>query len=368
MGQKTALYSQHLDCGAKIVDFAGWDMPLHYGSQIQEHHAVRQSAGVFDVSHMSIFDVQGTGARDFLQRLLANNVATLTNKGQALYSCMLNERGGVIDDLIVYYLGTIGFRLVANAATHAKVLKWLEQHASDFRVGITDRSDLGMLAVQGPAARDKVLAVVRNGLRKTARELTPFSACWTENLFLARTGYTGEDGFELILGSDAITEWWRMLHETDVRPVGLGARDSLRLEAGMNLYGADMDDSTTPLEAGLSATVAWQPETRDFIGRAALEAQRDRGPTVTRVGLILQAKGVLRAGQKIDVDGRGQGIVTSGGFSPTLGKAIALGRIPPRSGEQVRVAIRERWLPARVTKPPFVRHGRSCIERLSDNK
>src|SRR5918996_3534726 len=165
MGQKTALYSQHLDCGAKIVDFAGWDMPLHYGSQIQEHHAVRQSAGVFDVSHMSIFDVQGTGARDFLQRLLANNVATLTNKGQALYSCMLNERGGVIDDLIVYYLGTIGFRLVANAATHAKVLKWLKQHASDFRVGITDRSDLGMLAVQGPAARDKVLAVVRNGLR-----------------------------------------------------------------------------------------------------------------------------------------------------------------------------------------------------------
>lgn len=361
MGSKTPFYQSHLDLGAKIVDFAGWDMPLHYGSQIQEHHNVRRSAGMFDVSHMAILDLDGRDALPFLRRLVANNVDRLRSPGQAQYSCMLNEHGGIIDDLVVYFLGEDRYRMVTNAGTRDSVLAWVRRQAGGFGMGIAERRDLAMIAVQGPEARGRSLALFKGGLRESAGGLARFAACWEGDLFVARTGYTGEDGFEIILPNDACVGFWDDLRQAGVLPAGLAARDTLRLEAGMDLYGADMDESTTPLECGLDWTVAWEPAGRDFVGRSTLENQRARGPARIQVGLVLLVKGVLRAHQIVDAAGLGSGIVTSGGFSPTLGKAIALARVPAGTAAEVSVEVRGRGLPARVVRPPFVRKGRSCL-------
>ena len=274
MGKQTILYDTHKAMGGRMVPFGGWDMPLHYGSQLEEHHQVRRDAGMFDVSHMTVVDLQGPGAQALLCRLLANDVARLKLVGKALYACMLNSAGGVIDDLIVYYLRDDWYRMVVNAATTDKDLAWLEQQRQGFDLSITARRDLAMLAVQGPAARSKTLPLLSSPLQSAGAQLKPFTAAVDGEWLLARTGYTGEDGFEIMLPQDQAVDFWKSLVGAGVAPCGLGARDTLRLEAGMNLYGADMDEQISPLESGLAWTIAWEPMERDFIGRSALEAAR----------------------------------------------------------------------------------------------
>ncbi len=362
MGAKTALYQEHLKLGAKVVDFAGWDMPLHYGSQVEEHYKVRGEAGMFDVSHMTFVDLKGVRAREFLRYLLANNVDRLQTYGRALYTCMLNEQGGVVDDLIVYFLGEERFRLVVNAGTHDKDMAWIEQHAQPFAVEVSELQEVALIAVQGPQARDKVHAQLNEAAQEKAAALAPFNAVEIGELFISRTGYTGEDGYEVMVPQGQAVQFWRNLHESGVHPVGLGARDTLRLEAGMDLYSADMDETTTPLEAGLRWTVAWEPQDRNFIGREALEPQYNTPPARKLVGLILDDRGVLRGHQRVFVDGEVVGQVTSGSFSPTLGKAIAFARVRSDVEGGVLVEMRGKQLPARVVKPPFVRHGKACFE------
>jgi aminomethyltransferase len=363
MGRRTPLYDRHVALGARIVDFGGWDMPLHYGSQLEEHHAVRRAAGVFDVSHMAAIDLRGAQVRAFLQRLLANDVARLKEMGRALYSCMLNEQGGVLDDLIVYALAPSLYRLIVNAGTAGSDYAWIEPRARELGVAAQLRSDLGLLAVQGPQARSKASALWSSADAVIALALAPMSAAALPSapeVLVARTGYTGEDGFEIMLPQATIGAFWDALIAGGVRPCGLGARDTLRLEAGMNLYGAEMDASTTPLETGLAWTVDLETD-RAFIGRTALEAQRRAGVAQRRVGLVLEDKGVLRAHQPVHGTGAGDGVVTSGTYSPTLARSIALARVPVATGAQVTVEVRARELRARVVNPPFVRHGRALV-------
>jgi aminomethyltransferase len=359
MGKHTPLYDKHVVMGAKMVDFGGWDMPLRYGSQIDEHHQVRNDAGMFDVSHMSVVDFTGPHVREFLRKLFANNVDRLTTQGKALYTCMLNEQGGVIDDLIVYYMDDNWFRVVFNAATHDKDLAWAREQARPFAVELTEPGELAMIAVQGPNAREKVCAVFDEPDRSTVFGLAPFTAAQVGEWFVSRTGYTGEDGFEIILPGAQAGDLWRALYGEGVQPIGLGARDTLRLEAGMNLYGSDMDEQTSPLVSGLGWTVAWEPETRDFIGREALEKARSEGVTQKFVGLILEDKGVLRSHQKVIVKGHDDGEITSGGFSPTLGKSIAFARVPKDAAGSCKVEIRNKQVSAQIVKLPFVRNGKA---------
>ncbi len=362
MGLRTPLYEQHLALGARLVPFGGWDMPLHYGSQIAEHNAVRQAAGMFDVSHMQVVDVTGAAAKPFLRHLLANDVARLTLPGKALYSCMLDDGGGVLDDLIVYYLTEERYRIVVNAATAEKDLAWMERQSAGTEVSPRPRRDLAMIAVQGPEARARVEAQLPEALRAPARALDPFFAAEAGDWFVARTGYTGEDGYEVMLPAGEAPAFWQALLDAGVAPCGLGARDTLRLEAGMNLYGSDMDESTTPLESGLGWTVAWDPEERDFVGRRALEAGRDDPRTRRFVGLVLTGPGVIRGHQRVLSGERVVGETTSGGFAPTLGRSIAFARVTPDIGEQLAVEIRGKPVDARVVKPPFVRRGKPCVE------
>ncbi|MEH0833259.1 glycine cleavage system aminomethyltransferase GcvT [Pectobacterium cacticida] len=369
MAKQTPLYQQHLVDGAKMVDFHGWMMPLHYGSQLDEHHAVRREAGIFDVSHMTIVDLHGVRTREFLRYLLANDVAKLTQPGKALYTGMLNASGGVIDDLIVYFLTEDYFRLVVNSATREKDLAWIKQHAVPFSVEIRERQDLSLVAVQGPLAQEKVRNLLKEmGLSEadvaTLASMKPFFGTQMGDFFVATTGYTGEAGYEIALPNDQVINFWQQLLAAGVKPCGLGARDTLRLEAGMNLYGQEMDESISPLAANMGWTIAWLPEDRQFIGREALTHQREKG-TEQLVGLVLTEKGVLRNGLPVrftDRDGvMCEGVITSGSFSPTLGVSIALARVPVGIGEQAIVQIRHRELPVRVTKPGFVRAGKAII-------
>ncbi|MHA6494909.1 glycine cleavage system aminomethyltransferase GcvT [Pseudomonas borbori] len=365
MGQRTPLYDLHLALGAKMVDFGGWDMPLHYGSQVEEHHQVRRDCGVFDVSHMTVVDVAGPQAKVYLQHLLANDVERLNGPGKALYSAMLNDRGGVVDDLIVY-LGDVGqgqadYRLVVNAATRAKDLAWMQQQAAEFAVELSERSDLALLAIQGPRARSKTAELVTQARATLIHDLKPFQGLAEGDWFIARTGYTGEDGLEIMLPVDQAVGFFNDLVGAGISPIGLGARDTLRLEAGMNLYGQDMDEQVSPLAANMGWTVAWEPAVRRFVGRDALAAQKARGGQAKLVGLVLEERGVLRAHQVVRVDGVGEGEITSGSFSPTLSKSIALARVPAATGERAEVEIRGKWYPVRVVKPTFVRHGKALI-------
>jgi aminomethyltransferase len=361
MGLRTPLYDVHVAAGARIVDFGGWDMPVNYGSQIEEHHAVRRDAGMFDVSHMCVVDLRGARVRDFLRRLLANDVARLTQPGKALYSCLLREHGGVIDDLIVYYMDDHWYRMVVNAGTRDKDLEWLRAHAGGFEVSVEPRLDLAMIAVQGPNARQKAAALLDPALAARALELGYFFGSAADPWFVARTGYTGEDGWEIMLPASEAARLWGQLRDAGVAQCGLGARDTLRLEAGMNLYGNDMDETTSPLESGLGWTIAWDPQDRDFLGRAALSAQKAHGVARKLVGLVLADRGVLRSHQKVIVPGVGEGEVTSGTFSPTLERSIALARVPSQTTDRCEVEIRGRLLNAAVVRPPFVRHGKIAI-------
>jgi aminomethyltransferase len=345
-----------------MVDFGGWDMPVAYGSQIEEHQAVRHSFGVFDVSHMCIVDVTGTRARELLSRLLANDIGRLTMLGKALYTCMLNDSGGVIDDLIVYRMEGGDYRLVVNAGTRDKDMAWIGAHAASLDVRLLERRDLAMLAVQGPQARERSASLLSYDGSRTVLALEPFFGTRLGEWFVARTGYTGEDGFEVMLPASEAGSLWQRLNLAGARSCGLGARDTLRLEAGMNLYGNDMDEQTHPLESGLAWTVAFEPKTRDFIGRAALEAVRVRGSDYKLVGLVLDERTVLRSHQKVRVSEVGEGEVTSGTFSPTLGRSIGLARVPSATKAIVEVQVRGRFLPARVVRPPFVRHGKVLVQ------
>jgi aminomethyltransferase len=359
MTQKTVLNATHRALGAKMVDFGGWDMPLNYGSQIEEHHAVRRDAGMFDVSHMTVVDLHGMNARAFLRRLLANSIDKLKLSGKALYSCMLDATGGVIDDLIVYFLSEDFFRVVVNASTRDKDLAWIEKQAQAFGVKVTERADLAMIAVQGPNARAKVQSLLSPAVREKAAKIGKFVAVEGDGLFIARTGYTGEDGYEIIVPEVQAVDLWNKLIGAGVAPAGLGARDTLRLEAGMNLYGQDMDESVTPWEAGLAWTVALD-QGRDFIGRAALEKQKADGIRRVMVGLVMDDKGVLRHGQRV-ATANGDGEILSGTFSPTLGKAIAFARVPVGTADRVQVDIRGKLVPVRLARYPFVRDGKPCV-------
>jgi len=365
MVQKTSLYEQHLACGAKMVDFHGWMMPLHYGSQLEEHHQVRRDAGMFDVSHMTIIDLKGPRTREFLRYLLANDVAKLTQPGKALYTGMLNASGGVIDDLIVYFLHEADFRLVVNSATRDKDVEWISRHAEPFNILVTVRTDLALIAMQGPQAQAKARTLFTPEQLASVDGMKPFFGVQAEDLFIATTGYTGEAGYEIALPKTRAAAFWQQLLDAGVKPCGLGARDTLRLEAGMNLYGQEMDEKTSPLAANMGWTIAWQPEDRKFIGREAIEAQRSAG-TEQLVGLIMTGKGVLRNEQTVhftDSNGNGQtGVITSGSFSPTLGVSIALARVPAGIGSQAIVLIRNREMPVKVTKPGFVRAGKPVVQ------
>jgi aminomethyltransferase len=363
MANKTPLFGAHVTAGALMVNFGGWEMPLHYGSQIKEHHQVRRAVGVFDVSHMTRLDIEDAeagGARDFLRYLLANDVARL-HPGKALYTCMLNQAGGILDDLIVYDRGQRGYRLVLNAATRKKDLAWIEQQAKAFAVVLRERADIAMLAVQGPKALEHLKSVLGEAAA-TVRSLASFNFLESEDWFIARTGYTGEDGVELLFPAEKAADTWDQLLAAGVQPCGLAARDTLRLEAGMNLYGSDMDENTSPLVSGLAWTVAWEPVERDIIGRSVLEKQRQEGIKQTFVGLVLEGRGVLRAHQRVITASGDTGLITSGTFSPTLERAIALARVPKDIGSRCEVDIRGKYCPARVVKPPFVRNGHPLIE------
>lgn len=360
MGQRTPLYDQHVALGAKMVDFGGWDMPLHYGSQVEEHHQVRRDCGVFDVSHMTVVDVCGAQAKAWLQHLLANDVERLQTMGKALYSAMLNPAGGVIDDLIVY-LTPHGYRLVVNAGTRDKDLAWMQSQLGDYAVELRERAELAMLAIQGPHARARTAELVSPSRAELIHSLKPFQGLADGEWFIARTGYTGEDGLEIILPASEAVDFLGELLGAGIAPIGLGARDTLRLEAGMNLYGQDMDEQVSPLVANMAWTIAWEPASRDFIGRAALLAERAAGVASKLVGLVLEERGVLRAHQVVRVEGVGEGEITSGSFSPTLGKSIALARVPLATGERAEVEIRGKWYPVRVVQPNFVRHGKALI-------
>jgi len=387
MLKQTPLHEMHVKQHALMVDFAGWEMPLHYGSQIEEHHAVRNDAGMFDVSHMGVVDVQGDWAYDFLRYLLANDVGKLKSPGRALYTCMLNEKGGVIDDLIVYFIAPTHYRLVVNAATTEKDVRWMQQHAEEYQakgyeLEINLRQDTVIMAVQGPKAIEKIsqafpqFKTMLNSLKPFRFAVVPIDASdFPTNLaapfsikegdfqfiIIARTGYTGEDGVEIIMQKEWSVLMWTTLLKAEISPIGLGARDTLRLEAGLNLYGQDMDENVTPLESNLSWTVAFTPPDRDFIGKTALMADQKQGIGQQLVGLVLLDKGVLRHDQSIFAKDEFLGKITSGSFSPTLKQSIGLARIrvQPMSSmppiERCEVEIRNRRLEAKIVQPPFVR-------------
>ena len=361
MGLRTSLYNEHVALNARLVDFGGWDMPVQYASVLEEHHAVRRGVGMFDVSHMTLLELTGPDAVMYLQRLLANDVAKLTLPGKALYSVMLNERGGVIDDLIVYAPTPEQpelWRVIVNCGTHDKDLAWMQAHAASFRVALIERTDLAMVAVQGPQARAVVHAVLP-GHAETLQALAVFQGAEVaQDWFVARTGYTGEAGYEVILPAEHAATFWQNLLAAGVTPCGLGARDTLRLEAGMPLYGNDMNDDTSPLTSNLGWSIAWE---HDFIGKDALLAEREAGVSHQLVGLVLEGRGVLRSHMRVVIDGVADGETTSGTFSPTLEKAIAFARVPVTNATHAMVDIRGKLLPAQIVKPVFARNGKALI-------
>lgn len=362
MSNKTTLHAKHIEAGAKMVDFYGWEMPINYGSQIEEHHAVRQNAGMFDVSHMTIVDVSGAQAQAYLRKLVINDVAKLTVAGKALYTGMLNEEGGVIDDLIIYFFSKTSYKLVVNSATRVKDLAWMNKQAQSFDVAITERPEFGMIAVQGPQAKAKVATLLTAEQTLVVDGMKPFFGVQAGELFIATTGYTGENGYEIVVPETQAANLWQQLLDAGVTPCGLGARDTLRLEAGMNLYGLDMDETISPLAANMAWTISWEPTDRQFIGRSVLEAQKEAGDQPKLVGLVFEAKGVLRSGLKV-ITPTGEGVITSGSFSPTLGHSIAMARVPRsvKLGDTIQVEMRKKLVDVQVIKPSFVRNGKKVF-------
>ncbi len=364
MSRQTSLFEQHQICAARMVDFHGWMMPLHYGSQLDEHHSVRNDAGMFDVSHMTIIDLHGARVGEFLRILLANDIARLAQPGKALYTAMLNDSAGVIDDLIVYFIAEHAFRLIVNSATREKDLLWIHSVSDTWGIEIIERDDLALIAVQGPNARQKAQSLLNSSQCAAIAGMKPFCSVQADNLFIATTGYTGETGYEIALPCEQAAEFWQRLLDAGVRPVGLGARDTLRLEAGMNLYGQEMDENVSPLAANMGWSVSWQSQGRRFIGRDALEILRQEG-TEQLVGLVMYERGILRSGQEVyftdDQGNTCEGRITSGSWSPTLNCSIALARAPKGAGSQAWAQIRNHRTTVKVTKPVFVRNGKALV-------
>ena len=361
MSNRTVLFDKHIEAGAKMVDFHGWEMPINYGSQIEEHHAVRQDAGMFDVSHMTIVDIKGADAKVFLQKLVTNDVAKLQVAGKALYTGMLNEEGGVIDDLIIYHFDETFYRMVVNSATRENDLAWINKQSEGFDVTVTEQPDYAMIAVQGPNAIAKVATVINAEQQALVEGMKPFFGVQAGDLFIATTGYTGEAGYEIILPPEQAADFWQKLIAAGVKPAGLGARDTLRLEAGMNLYGSDMDETISPLAANMAWTISWEPAERNFIGREALIKLKEQGSDKL-VGLVMEQKGVLRGGLKV-ITAAGDGVITSGTFSPTLGYSVAMARVPKgvELGSTVQVEMRKKLVDVKVVKAGFVRNGKSVL-------
>lgn len=363
--KRTPLFDAHIAHGGKLIDFGGWELPVNYGSQIAEHEAVRTDAGMFDVSHMLVTDVTGDDAKAYFQKLLANDVAKLSFVGKALYSALLNDKGGVIDDLIVYRMNDAqtAYRIVSNGATRDKDLAQFTKIADGFDITLTPRYELAMIAVQGCKAVEKLLSVKPEWADKV-NTLTPFVGIdLGGDWFVARTGYTGEDGVEVIMPAGDAHAFFDALVTAGVAPCGLGARDTLRMEAGMNLYGNDMNDDVSPLEAGMAWTVDLKNDERDFVGKSALVALKSAGVKVKQVGLLLTGKGgVLRDGMQVVTDA-GDGVTTSGVFSPTLKQSIAIARVPVDfHGESAKVIMRGKEVDVRVLKLPFVRNGQKQFD------
>ena len=360
MGLRTPLYDMHLALGAKMVDFNGWEMPLHYGSQVEEHHQVRNECGVFDISHMSIFDIKGRQAQAFLQHILSNDVALLTTSGSAQHSILLNEQGGIIDDVMVFRTD-YGYRLVSNAITCERLHRWMELHSQAFDCDVQWRNDLCLFSIQGPLARERLSSIVSSARSQLIQTLQHHQGAVEGDWVISSTGYTGEDGIEITLPASQAVDFINELVGAGIAPIGIGARDTLRLEAGFNLYGFDTNEQVSTLIANMADLVCCEPQSRDFIGRAALQQQRDQGVNEKLVGLVLEERGVLRAGQPVRIDQQTTGVITSGSFSPTLGKAIALARVPINTGDRGEVEIRHKWFPVRVVSPRFVRHGKILV-------
>ncbi|KRG35446.1 glycine cleavage system aminomethyltransferase GcvT [Psychrobacter sp. P11G3] len=377
--QRTPFYQSHIDSEGKLVDFSGWELPIHYGSQIEEHEAVRTDAGMFDVSHMVVTDIKGADTKAWLQKLLANDVNKLTTAGKALYSGMLNEQGGVIDDLIVYLMNAeeTEYRIVSNAATRDKDLAQFNKVAEGFNIEITERPELAMLAVQGPNAIAK-LAQAKPSWADTLAALKPFVGADLTDIegtdwFVARTGYTGEDGVEVIMHADDAPAFFEQLKANGIKPAGLGARDTLRMEAGMNLYGHDMDENVSPYECNMGWTLALKDD-RAFVGREALVSKRKQSKedntAMKQVGLLLTTRGVLREGMTVTInqgtDNEQTGIITSGTFSPSLKNSIAIARVPASLSEddsvQVDLRGKGKFVDVRVLKLPFVRNGKQQFD------
>lgn len=360
MGLQTPMHDMHLALGAKMINFHGWDMPLHYGSQVEEHHQVRNECGIFDVSHMCITDIGGADAEAFLRQVLSNDVARLEHPGAGHYSALLNAEGGVIDDLIAFRMDK-GFRLISNAFTRDSVQPWLQQHSAGHAVEIRERDDLAHFAIQGPTSLDCLSGLFSSARAQLIRDLPPYHGQCDGSWFLSRTGYTGEDGIEVILPVAEALDFFNEIIGAGIGPVGLGARDTLRLEAGFTLHGQDMNPEVSPYSANMHHVVALESADRDFIGRQAMEQQADDPSLDKLVGLVLEERGVLRHGQPVRIEGVGEGVITSGSFSPTLSKAIALARVPANTAERGEVEIRGRWFPVRIVSPRFVRQGKILV-------
>ena len=350
------LHEWHTKRGAKMGEFAGFSMPLYYTKPLEEHRAVRQKAGVFDISHMGQFTAEGAGTEDFLHYALTNDVKGMTD-GRALYSPICREDGGVLDDLIVYRGDSARFRIIVNAATREKDFRWLQGLAEPYDVKLRDISeDWCLFAVQGPGAFDELAPFVS----PAPHHLEYYSFCeataFGQTVFLARTGYTGEPGCELAMPREQAARMWRILADVHhVAPIGLAARDTLRLEAGMALYGNELREEWNPLESGLGWAVKLGKE-GDFMGRAALEAAKAAGVAHRSVGIELTSRGIARSDYPVLSDGKAVGAVTSGVLSPTTGKAIALARVESRLaavGTPLQVEIRGRSVGAVVVRKPF---------------
>lgn len=355
--KRTPLYDLHLKRGAKLVEFAGWEMPLYYRGILEEHRAVREDVGLFDVSHMGQIVVRGAGALALLDHLLPNDVEKLTT-GQALYSPMCNEEGGTLDDLIVYRLPD-RFLLVVNAATSERDLRWIQEHALRFE-GVEVASAVSaraLLALQGPRVEEALQGHVAADLSRVGRFRTIEAEFERASILISRTGYTGEDGFEISGPPEAMVQLWKKLTESGVTPAGLGARDSLRLEAGLPLYGHELDEKTTPVEAGLGWTVKEKPT--DYVGKEALLRQKREGTRRRLVGFVMREAGVPRPGYAIHCRGREAGRVTSGMRSPTLGGFLGMGyitaEVPLLEGEEIAVEIRGELRAAEIRVLPFYR-------------
>ena len=351
---KTTLFEQHKNLGAKIVDFGGWSMPINYGSQINEHKVVRSDVGIFDVSHMSIFDLSGSEQAKFLKYLLPNDVDKIKNSGRALYSPLLNNDGGVLDDLIVYNLGT-HYRIISNCATRSQNHDWFVKQSESYDVKIKLMNDLSIIAIQGP---NSINLLDKIGIHDLDR-MSDFDVKIYNSSMIAKTGYTGEEGFEVVIENSDVESFWLSLLEAGASAIGLGARDTLRLEAGLNLYGTDMDTNNNPYESNLAWTIDLNDKKRDFIGKRALE-EINKDACKELKGIILRDKGILRSHQLIEHKA-GNGEILSGTYSPSFGFSIAFARLDKGHDGEGKVKIRNNEFKVEIVSPPFMRKGKMLI-------